>query len=123
GVAARTCLQTFFGDFSQILPEALDFPVDDLGIDLYETSFERLKEYEFDKGIALGLVDARSSFIEDENELTAVAKRLVESVYPSKIHGVFICPNCDLEFLPWERAKEKIKVIGKAAKRLKNELS
>ncbi len=120
---ARTCLQTFFGDFSQILPEALDFPVDDLGIDLYETNLERLKEYKFDKGIALGLVDARSSLIEDENELFTVAKELTESIYPSKIHNVFICPNCDLEFLPWERAEEKILVVSRVAKRLKEESS
>jgi 5-methyltetrahydropteroyltriglutamate--homocysteine methyltransferase len=118
----RTCLQTFFGDFSQILPEALDFPVDDLGIDLYETSLEKLEEHAFNKGVALGLVDARSSLIEDENELFTVAKELIESIYPSKIHDVFICPNCDLEFLPWERAEEKIRVISRVAKRLKAEL-
>lgn len=123
GVTAKVCLQTFFGDFTQILPEALDFPVDDLGIDLYETNVKKLKGYKFDKGVALGLVDARSSLVEDEKELTVVAKELVESVYPSKIFDVFICPNCDLEFLPWERAEEKIKVLANIAKNLHNELS
>lgn len=123
GVAVRVCLQTFFGDFTQILPEALDFPVDDFGIDLYETSLEKLKEYTFDKGVALGLIDARSSLLEDERELTAVAKELIKSIYPSKTCDIFICPNCDLEFLPWERAKEKIKIVAKVAKNLQNELS
>ncbi|MEM3696428.1 MAG: hypothetical protein QXQ94_02850 [Candidatus Bathyarchaeia archaeon] len=123
GVGVRVCLQTFFGDFSQILPEALDFPVDDLGIDLYETSLEKLKEYPFNKGVALGLIDARSSLLEDEKELTAVAKELIECIYPSKACDVFICPNCDLEFLPWERAKEKIKIVAKVTKNLQNELS
>ncbi|MEM3874554.1 MAG: hypothetical protein QXU45_05425 [Candidatus Bathyarchaeia archaeon] len=118
----RTCLQTFFGDFSQILPEALDFPVDDLGVDLYETSLEKLKEHDFTKGVALGLVDARSSLIEDENELFKVAEELTESIYPSKIYDIFICPNCDLEFLPWERAQEKIRVVSRIAKHLKAEL-
>jgi 5-methyltetrahydropteroyltriglutamate--homocysteine methyltransferase len=116
---ARTCLQTFFGDFSQILPEALNFPVEDLGIDLYETSLEKLKEYEFDKGVALGLVDSRSSLTEDENELVKVVAELIEAIYPSKAYDVFICPNCDLEFLPWERAKEKMRVIGNVAKSLR----
>jgi len=123
GVTVRVCLQTFFGDFTQILPEALNFPVDDFGIDLYETSLEKLKEFTFDKGVALGLVDARSSLLEDEKELTAVAKELIESIYPSKTCDVFICPNCDLEFLPWERAKEKIRIIAKVAKNLQSELS
>jgi 5-methyltetrahydropteroyltriglutamate--homocysteine methyltransferase len=123
GVTVRVCLQTFFGDFTQILPEALNFPVDDFGIDLYETSLEKLKEFTFDKGVALGLVDARSSLLEDEKELTAVGKELIESIYPSKTGDVFICPNCDLEFLPGERAKEKIRIIAKVAKNLQSELS
>ncbi|MEM0007337.1 MAG: hypothetical protein QXR89_03615 [Candidatus Bathyarchaeia archaeon] len=121
GTNVKICLQTFFGDFSQIMPEALNFPVNDLGIDLYETSLESLKEYDFDKGVALGIVDARSSLLEDENELATVAGELIRSVYPSKVHDVFICPNCDLEFLPWERAEEKIRVISRVAKRLKAE--
>lgn len=123
GVKARVCLQTFFGDFAQILPDALDFPVDDLGIDLYETNLEKLKEYAFDKGVALGLVDARNSLVENERELTTVAKKIIESIYPSKICAVFICPNCDLEFLPWERAKEKIRIVGNVTKHLQSELS
>ncbi|MEM3597025.1 MAG: hypothetical protein QXJ53_02705 [Candidatus Bathyarchaeia archaeon] len=119
GVTARVCLQTFFGDFTQILPEALDFPVDDLGIDMYEVSLEKLKEYPFiDKGVALGIIDARSSLVEDERELAMVARELIEAIYPSKVRDVFICPNCDLEFLPWERAEEKMRVMANVAKRL-----
>ncbi|MEM1589167.1 MAG: hypothetical protein QXZ68_04830 [Candidatus Bathyarchaeia archaeon] len=115
----RTCLQTFFGDFANVLPEALEIPVDDLGIDLYETSVEELKEYSFDnKGVALGLLDARSSLIEDEEEILKVASEIIEAIYPSKIQDVFLCPNCDLEFLPWERAEEKMRVLGRVAKRL-----
>jgi len=123
GVSAKICLQTFFGDFNNILPEALEFPVDHLGIDLYETDIKSLKEYEFDKGVALGMVDSRSSLIEEVDELVSIAKDLIESIYPSKIREVFICPNCDLEFLPWERAKAKIEVISRVAKALEVSLS
>lgn len=121
GIIIKTCLQTFFGDFSKILPEALDFPVDHVGIDLYETNFEKLKEYSFEKGVALGLVDSRDSLVENEDELVTVAKEIMESIDSSKACEVFICPNCDLEFLPWERAEEKTKVISCVAKRLKEE--
>jgi len=123
GTAIKTCLQTFFGDFSQILPEALDFPVDHLGIDLYETDIEKLKQYSFDKGVALGLVDSRSSLVEGQDELVAVAKEIIESIYRSRMEEVFICPNCDLEFLPWERAEEKMKVLSSVTKRLRGEFS
>lgn len=123
GIPAKTCLQTFFGDFSKILPEALDFPVDHLGIDLYETNLEKLKEYSFEKGVALGLVDSRSSRVENEDELFTVAKELMESIDCPSMCESFICPNCDLEFLPWERAEDKIKVIGGTARRLKEDFS
>ncbi|MEM2987717.1 MAG: hypothetical protein QXK26_01590, partial [Candidatus Bathyarchaeia archaeon] len=56
------------------------------------------------------------------NELFKVAEELTESIYPSKIYDIFICPNCDLEFLPWERAQEKIRVVSRVAKHLKAEL-
>lgn len=116
----RSCFYTFFGDFSEILPETLDFPVDDLGIDLYETNIDKLKEYSFDgKGVALGLLDARSSLIEDENELLKAIDELIEAIYSSKTCDVFICPNCDLEFLPWEKAKGKIEIMSRIAKILK----
>jgi 5-methyltetrahydropteroyltriglutamate--homocysteine methyltransferase len=123
GTSVKTCLQTFFGDFSKILPEALDFPVDHLGIDLYETDFEKLKEYSFEKGVALGLVDARKSLVEGQNELVAAAEQIIESIYRSRVKEVFICPNCDLDFLPWERAEEKMKVLSNATKRLREEFS
>ncbi len=123
GIPVKTCLQTFFGDFSQILPEALDFPVDHLGIDLYETDFEKLKAYSFEKGVALGLVDSRNSIAENQNELTQIAREIIESIYPSKMCEVFICPNCDLEFLPWERAEKKMRIVAAVAKRLRKEFN
>ena len=121
GTPIKTCLQTFFGDFSQILPEALEFPMNHFGIDLYETDFEKLKQYSFEKGVALGVVDSRSSLAENQDELITVAKEIIDSIYHSKMKEIFICPNCDLEFLPWERAKEKLKVLGTVAKRLREE--
>lgn len=110
GLKVKTCLQTFFGDFSKILPEALDFPVTHLGIDIYETNIEEVRTYDFGKGVCLGLVDARSSLLEKVEELVGVAEKIIDSIYPSKINDVFIAPNCDLEFLPWKRAFEKMKL-------------
>jgi 5-methyltetrahydropteroyltriglutamate--homocysteine methyltransferase len=111
GTPVKTCLQTFFGDFSKILPEALSFPVDDLGVDLYETNLDKLKGYRFEKGVSVGLVDSRSSLVENPYELIRTAKKIIQSIYGRNTFDFFACPNCDLEFLPWERAEEKMKVI------------
>lgn len=123
GVSIKTCLHTYFGDFSQILPEAFDFPVDHLGMDLYETDSEKLEEYSFEKGVALGIIDSRSSLVENLDELASVAKGTVESIYCSKNHEVFVCSNSDLEFLPWEKAVEKMKTIRTLAKRLREDFT
>jgi 5-methyltetrahydropteroyltriglutamate--homocysteine methyltransferase len=111
GVSAKTCLQTFFGDFSKILPHVLDFPVDNLGIDLFATDLEKLRQYQFEKGIALGLINSRNSLVEEKTTVLNLAKDLLNSLYPSKIRDVYVCPISDLDFLPWERAKEKIMLL------------
>jgi 5-methyltetrahydropteroyltriglutamate--homocysteine methyltransferase len=121
GIKVRTSLQTFFGDFAKLLPEVLDFPVDDLGFDLYKTNISELSKYKFTKGIALGLVDSRSSVLEGPAELINIAKHLIKSVYPSKIKEVFICPNTDLDFLPWRVAKKKLSIISKVINALRGE--
>lgn len=109
--SAEICLQTFFGDFTQILPDALDFPVDHLGIDLYETNLSTLKEYHFKKGVALGLVNSRSSLLENPDELNNIAQEILDSIYTSKIGDVFVCPNCDLEFLPLKKGRQKMQIV------------
>ncbi len=123
GLPIRTSLQTFFGDFLRISPEALDFPVDDLGIDLYETDLKQLEEYSFEKGIALGLVDSRNSLVEKPDELVEVTRKIIGSIYSSKIGEVFICPNCDFEHLPWKRTEQKMRSISVATDRLRDEFS
>jgi len=119
--SVKTCLQTFFGDFSRILPEALDFPVDHLGIDVYETDVAELKEYSFSKGVVLGLLDSRNSLVEDKAELMEIAQEVLEPISGLETRDVFICPNCDLEFLPWQRAEEKMRLVGDVARSLKEE--
>ncbi|MGB9740620.1 MAG: hypothetical protein ACP5IM_05385 [Candidatus Bathyarchaeia archaeon] len=124
GSKVKTCLQTFFGDFCQLLPEALDFPVDHLGIDLFETSIERLRDYSFEHGVALGLVDSRNSLVENPNSLFEKAKKVIDLMQCTvERREIFVCPNCDLEFLPLRRAKKKMQTIGLVAKRLREELN
>lgn len=123
GIPVKTCLQTFFGDFSRLLPDILDFPVDHLGIDLYETNIKRLEDYEFDKGISLGVVNSRNSLIEDVNELIELVKRIANSIYKPRSFDIFISPNCDLEFLPLNRAVAKIKVMKRLSDALRGELN
>jgi 5-methyltetrahydropteroyltriglutamate--homocysteine methyltransferase len=118
GLKAKTCLQTFFGDAAYILPEALGYPVSDLGFDLYETAPETLKGFKLKGGISLGLIDARNSTIEDADEITVAAKQLLENLKPK---DVYVSTNCDADFLTWEKVEEKIGVLARVAENLRRD--
>jgi 5-methyltetrahydropteroyltriglutamate--homocysteine methyltransferase len=118
GLKAKTCLQTFFGDAGDILPEALGYPVSDLGFDLYETVPETLKGLKLKGGLSLGLIDARNSTIEDAKEITTAAKQILKSLKPK---DVYVSTNCDADFLTWEKAEEKVRVLVKVAERLRRD--
>ncbi len=116
GLKAKTCLQTFFGDAGDILPEALAYPVSDLGVDLYETAPETLKGLKLKGGLSLGLIDARNSTIEDAGEITTAAKQILKTVNPKDL---YVSTNCDADFLTWEKAEEKIGVLARVAENLR----
>jgi 5-methyltetrahydropteroyltriglutamate--homocysteine methyltransferase len=118
GLSAKTCLQTFFGDAGDILPEALAYPVSDLGFDLYETAPETLKGLKLKGGLSLGLIDARNSTIEDAGEITEAAKQILKTLKPK---GVYVSTNCDADFLTWEKAEEKIGVLTRVAENLRRD--
>jgi 5-methyltetrahydropteroyltriglutamate--homocysteine methyltransferase len=112
GLAARTALHTFFGDAGPLLPELVEFPVDEVGIDLYATTLDGMKVDARGKTLLVGALDGRNSLIEDVGGLVDQARRVRDRLRPADIALV---PNCDLEFLPWECAELKVRRLGEAA--------
>lgn len=119
GVKARTGLVTFFGDAAPVLGALTEFAVNDIGIDYYDTDSTAVKDYSFKGGVSLGLVDARNTLKEDVSELVGLAKELVDVASPEKL---VVSTNCDLDFLTWKEAKEKIKTVVAVAAQLKEEI-
>ncbi len=115
GVKARTGLVTFFGDAAPVLGAVTEWVVHDIGIDYYETDADAVKENSFKGGVSLGLVDARNTLKEDVDELASIAKELIDASSPKDI---IISTNCDLDFLTWKEAKEKIKTVVAVAAKL-----
>jgi len=118
GVKARTGLQTYFGNIEPVLADVLDWKVDDIGIDYYETDADAVKEYSFKGGISLGLVDARNTLQEDSDELVSICNEVIDASNPVSL---MVATNCDLAFLTWEEAQHKIETVVKVAKQLKEE--
>ena len=111
GVDAKFFLVTYFRDAERIFPEVLDFNVDVIGLDFvegYEKNLNLLKEYGVDKEIQAGIVDGRTTKMEDKEQV----RRRVEAINEI-VNGetLYVSPNTGLEFLPYSKASEKLKIL------------
>jgi 5-methyltetrahydropteroyltriglutamate--homocysteine methyltransferase len=110
-----TILHTYFGDVSRVLPDLLDFPVDCIGIDMYETPLKDVTEHTFERGLSFGCVDGRNSLLESSQEIIDMISRVRDCVDPRQL---YVGPNCDLEFLPLSIAEKKVALLGEVRRKL-----
>jgi methionine synthase II (cobalamin-independent) len=83
--------------------------VDGLGVDFYLTSLDAIPEG-FPKLLLAGVVDARSSAVEDPSTVAEFATRL-----RARTGGeIALVPNGDLQFVPEPVARRKLGVLGEA---------
>jgi 5-methyltetrahydropteroyltriglutamate--homocysteine methyltransferase len=102
-------LQLTFGDAGELLAQGLaDLPVDGIGIDFYATAADALPDG-IDKLLLAGVVDARSSLLEDPRELAAFGARLAQ-----RAERVALVPNGDLQYVSEAIAREKVARLGQA---------
>ncbi|MFQ5794078.1 MAG: hypothetical protein ACE5JP_03400 [Candidatus Bipolaricaulia bacterium] len=113
---ARVCIHTHFGDAEPIMEHLLDFEVDAIGIDFLETDLDSLTGYDFEMELVCGCVNSRSSLIEDEEVVYAFAHRTIEQLNPPIC---YLTTNTGLEFVPEEIARNKVRLLGRVAERLR----
>jgi 5-methyltetrahydropteroyltriglutamate--homocysteine methyltransferase len=107
----KLALQLTFCDARVALESGLaDLPVDGIGVDFYLTHLTDLPKG-IDKLVLAGVVDARSSTLEDERELADFARRLEQE---REIEQVALVPNGDLQFVAQPVAFEKLRRLGAA---------
>ena len=98
-----------FGDARPVLEAgAAELPVEGIGIDFYATHLDDLPEG-FPKLLLAGVLDARSSLLEEPRELAAFANRLGE-----RAERIALVPNGDLQYVSEPLAREKVSRLGKA---------
>ena len=98
-----------FGDAAPVVKALLDSPVAGVGVDFWATSVESLPR-PFGKFLLAGVVDVRSSVLEDSSVLARFAERVLELAPES----VALVPNGDLQFVPEPIAREKLARLGEA---------
>lgn len=113
--SVETILFLNFGDLTGIYPQVLELPANSLGLDLAGTSenWKVLKQVPFTKKLVAGIVDARNTKMETEEELREKLERLLEVV---SAEDLSLSPNFGLEFLPRSNAKKKLAHLSRVVR-------
>ena len=107
----KLALQLTFCNAREPLQNGLaELPVDAIGIDFYATHLDDVPKG-FGKLLLAGIVDARSSALEDPRELAEFAERLHND---REVEQVALVPNGDLQFVSERIAQEKLGRLGAA---------
>jgi 5-methyltetrahydropteroyltriglutamate--homocysteine methyltransferase len=102
-------LQCTFCDAGPLLARGLaDLPVEGIGIDFYATKLTDLPEG-LDRLLLAGVLDARSSSLEDPHEIAAFAQELA-----GRAERVALVPNGDLQYVSEQIARQKLERLGQA---------
>ncbi len=106
----KLALWLTFGDAQRLLEQGLaDLPVHAIGIDFYATHLTDIPQ-DFDKLLLAGVLDARSSVLEEPREIAA----FVETLRRRGVEEIALVPNGDLQYVSEQVAREKLGRLGKA---------
>ncbi|MGD0124579.1 MAG: hypothetical protein ABSF46_04415 [Terriglobia bacterium] len=109
--SAQLALSIYFGDPAAVYDQLQTLPVDILGLDF--TYSPGLADRVISNGTArtlmLGLVDGRNTRLEDP---AAVARQLEELARGAGLNRAYLSPSCGLEYLPRDRARQKLKQLA-----------
>lgn len=112
---AETTLATYFGDAKRLGPELFDIQVDVIGLDLVSgpENMVLIEQLPPEKRLQAGIVDARNTRLESEEELTRTIVAL------SEIAGrdMRVGPSSGLDYLPREKARAKLERLAQAAQK------
>jgi len=108
---AEIAIATYFTDCDPMYPQLNSVPADIVAVDL--TTSTSLAETIADTGaakiLALGVVDGRNTRLENPASVAEVLDRILRRY---ALDTVYLQPSCGLEFLPRDRAQEKLKLLG-----------
>ncbi|MGH2661829.1 MAG: hypothetical protein ACRDH8_03265 [Actinomycetota bacterium] len=110
-------LHTYFGDAAPHADRLVGLPVDAVGIDFAETDLEALAG-PWGTGMLVGCLDGRRSILEDPEQTASFVGRVAERVRPTRL---FVSSGSDLELLPAEVGREKIRLLGQVAQILRRQ--
>lgn len=118
GLGAAVVLHTSFGDAGPVMDRMRELPVDAVGVDMVETDVESLGA-DWTCGLVVGCLNGRSSLVESVDVTVKVAKAAVDRARPS---ALYLSSGTSFDLLPRAVAADKVRVVGEATRRLREEL-
>ena len=107
--AVPLAVQLPFGDAGSVLGELGEAPLTAVGVDFYVTSLDTIPQ-SYPKEIMAGVIDSRSSALEDPGQVGAFVEDLLQKE-PARLS---LSVNGDLQFVPEAIARRKIGALGAA---------
>jgi 5-methyltetrahydropteroyltriglutamate--homocysteine methyltransferase len=109
--SAQLALVFYFGDPAPIYDHLQTLPVDILGLDFtYSPNLiDRVASNGTARTLALGLVDGRNTRLEDP---AVLARQLDKIAHGTDLSSAYLSPSCGLEFLPRDRARQKLRHLA-----------
>ncbi len=104
-----------FGNLAAVYPKVTQLNVDTIGCELTKghKNWGILKSVTFEKKLMAGIIDARNTKMESEEEIHESLHRLCEIVALEKVS---VSPSHSLEFLPRIAARKKLSNLSAAVK-------
>jgi 5-methyltetrahydropteroyltriglutamate--homocysteine methyltransferase len=109
-----------YGAFETIYPGMLNFPVDNLDLELSNSRLDLLelfRKYPYTKDISFGAVDVHSHVVENQSVVEQRLRRALE-VIPKE--AIWVDPDCGLKTRTVDEAIAKMKACVTAARALRN---
>lgn len=113
---ATSILHTYFGDAGPIIPYLMSLPLDGIGIDGTETSLADIVKHDYSKKeLALGLIDARNTSVENPEEIVRQLQAVADKTHPAKL---WVTPNTGTEYRGFSHGIKKVELLAKVRRRL-----
>jgi 5-methyltetrahydropteroyltriglutamate--homocysteine methyltransferase len=115
---ATSVVWTYGADATPVFPLLDRLAVSAVGVDLAETDWESIPVSSAKRGLGLGVVDPRTTLVEDASDVVRIVHGLQERRKPPLL---VLGPGGPLDLLPWEPATRKLHVLPAARQTLARE--
>lgn len=113
-LGAHTTTHMCYGRFEEVYPRLLDLPVDEIDLELANSSLdllERFPAHPFTKDIGFGVVDVHSHRVPAVGEIKGLIEQALTYLRPDQI---YVDPDCGLKTRTVEEATAMLRAIQQA---------